>query len=129
MALASCRRKPPGSLRTIQFGTVNTAGSSPYFVASEAGYFRDAGIDFVPQLAGRSADCISLTASGRLQATAVTIEPAWLNIAARGLNMRIVLGRDRVTPGCGVAGSLYVRKAAFPHGSGDVRAWADRESD
>jgi NMT1/THI5 like len=126
MALASCGRKPPESIQSIQFGVINVAGTSPFYVAMERGYFRGAGINFVPQMAGRSADVVSLLAAGRIQAGIVNIEPSLLNIVARGSAMRVVLGRDKITPGCGVTGSLYARKAAFPHGSSDVRAWGGK---
>ena len=64
-----------------------------------------------------------LVASGRLDAAVTNVTPALFNAADHGADIRIVMGRDRVTAGCGSSGALWARRAAFPNGTGDIRQW------
>ena len=96
---------------------------SPFFLALERGYFRGVGLDARPQVVNNSAEAATLLAVGRLDAAFTTVSPALMNAVARGSEVRVVLGRDIVTPVCGDAGALYARKSAFPEGVSDIRRW------
>ena len=126
-ALASCARRQPASARTIQVGVRSILGMSPFYVALERGYFRDAGIDARPQTIERNAETVALLAAGRLDIAITAVEPAFFNAVARGSDVRVVLGRERITQSCGDSGALYARKAAFPRGTADIREWRGKK--
>jgi len=119
--LVSC-----GKSRTLQVGVTNYPAASPFYVALERGYFLDAGIDVRPQMLARTGDIIALLAAGRLHAALGAIGPPIFNVAARGSDVRMVLGREMVKLNCGTAGTLYARRSAFPHGTGDIREWSGK---
>ena len=122
-ALKSCRRKDRGVTRTVHTGVLNFPGMSPFFLALERGHFRSAGLDAQPQFVNSTAQATALLAAGRLDAAITTVSPALFNAVARGAPVRVVLGRDRITPSCGDAGVLYARTASFPRGTSDIRQW------
>ena len=113
-------------LKTIQVGLSNFPGMSPFYVALERGYFRNAGIDAQPQMLGRNMEIVALLAAGRLDAAINPVGPSLFNVASRGSEVRVVLGRERVTLSCGVCGSLYARKAAFPKGTSSIQEWSGK---
>jgi NitT/TauT family transport system substrate-binding protein len=107
-------------LPAIEVGVANYAGVSPFYMALERGYFRQAGLDVRLNIEAHTAP---LVAAGRLDAAITSVTPALFNAVAHGTDIRIVMGRDRVTPGCGSSGVLWARRAAFPNGTGDIRQW------
>jgi ABC-type nitrate/sulfonate/bicarbonate transport system substrate-binding protein len=125
--LAACTRKGSSARRPLLIGVANYSGMSPFYVALERGYFRAAGLQVQPQLSNRPTELMPLLTSGRLDATLAIVQPSVINAIARGSEVRIVFGRDVVAPSCGDAGVVHARKAAFPHGTSDLREWGGKK--
>jgi hypothetical protein len=122
----SCGKKRPTGFQAIDVGVTNYPAISPFYVALERGYFREAGIDARPQMVARTGDIMALLAAGRLDAALGAIGPPIFNVAARGSDVRMVLGREMVKLNCGAAGALYARRSAFPQGTSDIRLWSGK---
>ncbi|MBZ5609073.1 MAG: ABC transporter substrate-binding protein [Acidobacteriia bacterium] len=121
--LSSCARKKSGPLREIRFGAHPFPNMSVFYLALEKGYFRDAGFDVRPQVAATAQIMASLLAAGQVDGACTFASPALFNLASGGATLRIVLGREVVSPACGDAGAIYVRRKSFPKGTSDIRLW------
>jgi ABC-type nitrate/sulfonate/bicarbonate transport system substrate-binding protein len=100
---------------------------SPFFVALERGYFREAGIDARPQFVVKAPEAVALLSAGRLDAALTSVQTSLLNAVAQGAEVRVVLGRDVVTPSCGDTGAMYARASSFPDGTSDVKKWTGKK--
>jgi len=121
--LAACRRSQTGPLQTIKFGVQPFPGMSVFYLGLERGYFRDAGLDIQTEVLTSGSQVSSALASGQLDAALNSSGPGMFNLVARGGPLRIVMGREVISPVCGDAAVVYARKKVFPEGTGDIRRW------
>ncbi len=119
-ALASCGRKDPAKIRVSVGDRITMA---PIYLAHERGYFREAGLDVDLVVSRQSRDALTLLAGGEFDVALFSMTPATPNAIARGARIRVVAGRETLTPGCSDNGVLHYREARFPRGLNDAAAW------
>jgi len=107
----------------VRVSVARYPGLSPFYLALERGYFKQAGIDIQTVELGNLTETVAMLSSGQVDLAFTILSPALMNAVARGAEVRVVLGRDRITPGCGDGAVLYARKAAFPKGTSDIKEW------
>jgi NitT/TauT family transport system substrate-binding protein len=93
----------------------------PFYVAYESGYFRDAGFDVEVVKDMGSAQSLPLLAGGKLDVGFAGMVPAVVNAVVRGARVRLVAGRELVSPSCGTAGTVFLSREVFPHGVRSMR--------
>jgi ABC-type nitrate/sulfonate/bicarbonate transport system substrate-binding protein len=92
---------------------------SSLYVASEMGYFSDAGLDVEIEPVNNSPQSIPLLAGGKIDVSFAVPSPSFVNAVARGARVRIVAAREVASPGCSTAGRIYGRRDRFPAGLND----------
>ena len=116
--LAGCRRRrQPQELLVSVFPGMMV---SPVYLADELGYFREAGMQVDIRQIRESAQAIPLLADGQLDATFLSITPAFINAVYRGARVRVVAAREVMTLNCGAPGRVYGSRKAFPKGLEDL---------
>jgi hypothetical protein len=98
---------------------VSAASSYPtlaaFYLARELGYFEAAGFRLDIQQNSYATQAIPLLSGGKLDVAFNSLSPAFFNAVARGARIRIVAGREIVTPGPNDC-TLYGYRPAFPRG-------------
>lgn len=116
--LAGCTER--NGLRKIRVSSFPGGSASGLYLALEAGYFTDAGLDVEITLTTSTPQNIPLLTSRQLEASFGALNPAFLNVAARGVPIRVAAVLDKVSPECGGTGTIYGRRAMFPNGILDL---------
>jgi len=116
--LACGNRKAPSELRLALMPTLNQAG---FFLAQELGLFAKYGLKLKVEQLTRPEHVTALLAGGRIDIGFTSLNPAFINAVAAGARIRVVAGRNVLSPACGAIGTLYVNRKMFPHGLTDVR--------
>jgi len=119
-ALSGCGRKSSSKIRVSVGDRITMA---PIYLARERGYFRDAGLDVEFTVSNSSRDALTLLAGGEFDVALFSMTPATPNAIARGARIRVVAGRETLTPGCSDNGALRYRQARYPSGPDDASAW------
>jgi NitT/TauT family transport system substrate-binding protein len=96
-------------------------GMCSFYLAYESGYFADAGFDLEVTKDIEMAQSLPLLAGGRLDASFAAFGPPVVNAVIRGARLRLVAARERLSPGCGTAGTVFVSREAFPAGVRSMR--------
>ncbi len=117
-AAASPPPAPAPRTRVIA-GYIPTAGSAPFFVGIERGYFEAEGIDLESQHVTVTTEALAQTAAGNLHLATITVGVAALNMFASGIDLKIVGGTFGTPPSGPHAFPFLVRKALYD--SGEVR--------
>lgn len=121
LAAQGCKRGgAPAALREISISMSEHLSVSSMHLADEAGYMRAAGFRMKPvRLSALQA--IPLLAGGRVDVVLGSVPAAMINAVLRGMQIRVVAGREYVSPTCGDGYTLYSRKAVFQGGPADPR--------
>ena len=93
---------------------------SSFHLAWERGYFREEGLELEVNEIPFTAQIVPLLAGGGLDAAFLVQNPSFLNAVAKGVEARIVAGREIASPQCGDAGALYYSADLFPDGLTDL---------
>jgi len=93
----------------------------PFYLAYESRYFADAGFDVELVKDIGMAQSIPLLAGGRLDAGFTGFGPSIVNAVSRGARLRLVAGREVLSPSCGTAGTIFGSRKAFPDGLRTMR--------
>jgi len=121
-ALASCSRRTPGASRTkVTISAANHLSMCPLYVAYESGYFTGAGFDVELVKDIGMAQSLPLLAGGKLDAAFTGFGPSVVNAVARGARLRVVAGREVISPKCGTAGTIFVSGKTYPTGVRSMR--------
>ena len=111
-----------GATRTeLVVSAANHLSMSPFYVAYESGYFKDAGFDVELVKDIGMAQSIPLLAGGRLDAGFTGFGPSVVNAVLRGARLRLVAGRELISPACGTAGTIFASRKVFPDGVKSMR--------
>jgi NitT/TauT family transport system substrate-binding protein len=124
LAALSCARKPqaPGN-RPLRLGVTPHLSMAPFYLAEEKGFFKDEGLQVTLESSSLSRDVIPLLSTGKLDAGMISYSSAIVNAILRGARIRLVAGRERLTPGCGDGAALFARKKRFPRGYDHPDSW------
>jgi NitT/TauT family transport system substrate-binding protein len=109
----------PAQRARVIAGYIPTAGSAPFFVGLERGYFEAEGIDLESQHVTVTTEALAQTAAGNLHLATITVGVAALNMFASGIDLKIVGGTFGTPPSGPHAFPFLVRKALYD--SGEVR--------
>ncbi len=93
----------------------------PFYLAYESGYFGDAGFDVEVVKDTRTAQSLPLLAGGKLDVGFTAFGPSVVNAVIRGARVRLVAGRELLSPSCGSAGTIFAGIKAFPQGVRNMR--------
>ena len=105
----------------IKMGILPFMSSSPFYLAYEAGYFADQGIELEFVKFTSAATLVTLLSQGELDAYAASMTPGFINGVTQGLDVKIVAGRE-YNSGDGVSAALLVRKDLYDSGAIDTVA-------
>lgn len=121
LASAGCARRPSEvEVREVSVSLSEHLSVSSMHLADEAGYLREAG--FRMKVVGIPAiQAVPLLAGGRLDVILGGTPAPLLNAVIRGMRVRVVAGREFVSPDCGDGYTLYARREAFRGGPVDPR--------
>jgi NitT/TauT family transport system substrate-binding protein len=117
-AAAPAATTPPQRTRVVA-GYIPTAGSAPYFIGQERGYFEAEGVELESENVAVTTEALAQAAAGNLQVANITVGVAALNIFASGIEVKMVAGTFGTPPSGPHAFPLLVRKALYD--SGEVR--------
>lgn len=118
IASAACGSRVESPLREVSVALSEHLTVSSMYLAEESGYVRQAGFQFKP-IRISALQAIPLLASGKLDVILGGVPSQLLNAAARGMNIKVVAGREYVSPSCGEGYALYAHKTAFRGGAID----------
>ncbi len=120
--LASCVKPASRTSRMkLRVSASNHLSMCPFYVAYESGYFADAGFDVELVKDIGMAQSLPLLAGGELDAGFTGFGPSVVNAVTRGARLRLVAGREVISPSCGTAGTIFVSRKAFPEGVRSMR--------
>ena len=94
---------------------------SSLYLTMEARYFEEVGLDVSIDTVLPSPQALPLLAAGKLDAAFTPLSAAVMNAAGKGARVRLVAGREFVSPTCGDFGCIYGPKERFPDGIPDFR--------
>lgn len=120
LGAAGCGRKAEqGAERVVTVAMTEHLSVSSMHLADELGYLRMAGlkmqaVTLMPQ------QTVPLLAGGKLDVMLGGAPPPMQNAMARGMKIRVVAGREYMSPACGEGFTLYANRKAF--GGGPVEA-------
>jgi len=114
------RRKTSGRQRLRVIASRRLSMSSLY-LAHELGYFNDAGFDLEVQQGATPLQSVAAIAGGKADVMFTALTVAFLNAVAKGLELKVVAGREIASPTCGTAGAICGSSLTFPNGLADVR--------
>lgn len=120
-ALAGCSRSAPSTRPHIIAATPPYVTTFPIYLAQEAGYFEEAGLDVELREEPSSPTTTALVAGGEVDVSFNAFHPSYINLIARGAKIRFVAGREIATPQCGAIMVLYGSAKTFPNGLTDLR--------
>jgi len=107
--------------RKVRVSMIPRFALAPVYLADELGFFKEAGLELDIRQLPDSPQMIPLLAGGQLDVVFGTASPAFINAVTQGARVRIVAGRDILTPGCATAGTIWGHRRAFPNGLRDIR--------
>lgn len=107
-------------LRTVHVSAAPYPTMAGFYMAQESGYFQSAGFNLDVQRISGAPQAIPVLAGGQLDAAFTALSPAFFNAVARGARIRIVAGREIVTPGYNDC-ALYGYRPSFPRGLADLK--------
>lgn len=117
----SCAERPAGSEATrLRVSAVPYLSMCPLYLAFETGGFEAEGLEVEIRRNVDYAQRMPLLINGQLDAAFLAVHPGLITAAARGANVRIVLGRDRASASCGDVGAIWGRREVFPDGLDDL---------
>src|SRR5581483_2259059 len=87
---------PPQRVRIADAGL---AAQGPTYLAVEHGYFRELGLDVEVMSGLATNDMVTLLSSDQLDVGLQAISPAFYNVVARGVGMRLVADHGTLIPG------------------------------
>ena len=120
LAASSCARRHAG-LQTLR---VSAASAYPtlasFYLAQELGYFEAAGFRLEIIQNPHAPQVIPLLSGGNVDVAFNALSPAFFNAVARGARVRIVAGREIVTPGANDC-ALYGYRPSFPRGLANLK--------
>jgi NitT/TauT family transport system substrate-binding protein len=120
--LDSCTRPASRASRMkLRVSASNHLSMCPFFVAYESGYFATAGFDVEVVKDIGPAQSLPLLAGGKLDVSFTGFGPPAVNAIVRGARLRLVAGRELLSPSCGTAGTLFASRKAFPQGVRSMR--------
>lgn len=119
-ALTSCSRlhKEP---RILRVAAPMGVGISSLYLAHELGLFKRAGLDVEIISYTRTPEMVSALAGNKIEILFATQSTAFLNAVVRGTPIRVVAGRENVSPTCRRMALLCGLKRRFPEGLADLR--------
>ena len=95
---------------------------APFYLAHESGYFGAEGIYLeIEETRSGGGQVVPLIAGGAIDISFGPMNPATVNAVAKGARIRLVAGREILSPGCSDYGAIYGHKRAFPNGFRDYR--------
>ena len=95
---------------------------SSLYLALESGYFEQAGLKVSIDTVLASAQALPLLAAGQLDASFTPLTPSFMNAVAKGARVKLVAGREFVSPTCGDFGCVYGTRERFPDGIPNFQA-------
>jgi NitT/TauT family transport system substrate-binding protein len=117
-----CGRRPAADGRpTIRIAFRPGLSMSGLYIAVEAGYFEEEGLDVTLIQFPNTPQIIPLLADGEVDVLPAGLNVATINAVARGIRIRIVAGREVASDSCGEANTLYASARQFPNGIQDLR--------
>jgi len=120
LAASSCARRPR-ELRTLRVAAASAYPTlAAFYLAQELGFFEAAGFRLDIQQNTFATQAIPLLSGGKLDVAFNALSPAFFNAVARGARIRIVAGREIVTPGANDC-TLYGYRPSFPHGLANLK--------
>jgi NitT/TauT family transport system substrate-binding protein len=116
LLMASCGREPESApLREISVALSEHLTVSTMHLADELGYLAQAGFRMnVVRLSAIQA--VPLLAGGKLDVILGGVPAPLINAVLRGMAIRVVAGREYVSPSCGDGYTLYAHRNAFGTG-------------
>jgi NitT/TauT family transport system substrate-binding protein len=120
IATSACGARVESPLRDVSVALSEHLSVSTMYLADESGYVRQAGFQFKPMRIS-ALQAIPLLASGKLDVILGGVPSQLLNAVARGMNIKVVAGREYVSPSCGEGYVLYAHREAFKGGAIDPR--------
>jgi NitT/TauT family transport system substrate-binding protein len=107
-------------LDTLRISAGPYLAISSLYLGVERGYFEDVGlkIEIVPLT--NSSQALPLLAGGKLDATFGGFTPSLGNAVLKDARVRIVAGREILSPACAISGTLYASGKSFPQGLTDM---------
>jgi ABC-type nitrate/sulfonate/bicarbonate transport system substrate-binding protein len=117
ISLASCSRQRAGQERVrLAVAVTPYLGMGGFYLAHEAGYFTQAGLELEIHEVPSSMQAVPLLAGGKLDAAPLGLTSAFINAVAGGAKVRIVAGHAMVSPTCRDRYRVYGSLKAFPRG-------------
>lgn len=107
--------KPLSPAVTAKTGILGNTADVGVFIALERGYFKDEGLDVQLVTFVSGAEVIPPLATGELSFGSGSINPGFFNAVARGIDLKIVADKSKVSPQM-AGGGLMVRKDAYDSG-------------
>jgi len=118
---SGCGRKNGSGPRKVRVSLIPRVALAPVYLADELGFFKEAGLELDIRQLPESPQMIPLLAGGKLDVAFGGASAALINAVTKGARVRIVASRDIVAPNCGVAGTIWGSRRAFPNGLRDIR--------
>jgi NitT/TauT family transport system substrate-binding protein len=109
-------KRSGGALTKVRMGVAPRITFAPVHLADERGLFRAQGLDVEFVEFGGQVETLPALISGAVDAAMMTFTPAICNAIGRGARIRIVAGRDFLSPECADQGALYYRTERFAMG-------------
>lgn len=126
-ALAGCSRSTaPAARPRVIAATPPYVTSFPIYVAQEAGYFEAAGLDVEFREEPSSPTTTALLAGGEIDVSFNAFHPSYINLIARGANIRFVAGREVANTQCGARMVIYGSAKTFPNGLTELQQLAGK---
>jgi len=114
LAASSCSRRH-GEPLTLRVSAATYPTLAAFYLARELGYFEAAGFRLDISQNAFATQVIPLLSGGKLDVAFNGLSPAFFNAVTRGARLRIVAGREIVTPGSNDC-TLYGYRGSFPRG-------------
>ena len=119
-AVGCAKPREAAPIREVSVALSEHLTVSAMYLADEKGYLRDAGFKMNP-LGVSGIQAVPLLAGGRLDVILGGAPSPLINGVLRGMPIRLVAGREYVSPACGDGYTLYAHKAAFAGGPIDPK--------
>lgn len=117
----ACSRRQPGGLRKLRIGAPLGLGTAALYLSHEEGYFREAGFQTEITTFARVAEGTAALSGGKLEVLLAAQSPTWMNAILRGVPIRVVAAREKVSPSCRRMAFLAALKRRYPEGLQDLR--------
>ncbi len=113
-AAASGCKRDPRPLRRVRVTFLPHYILAPVYLASELGFFEQAGIELLVHEVASATQMAPLLAAGTVDVAFSGAIPSMLNAAAKGARIRIVCARETAIPGC--IHEVHGYRKSFPEG-------------